>query len=568
MRTRGPPLLDDYVAQLDRMRMPTVLTKPQDMPAVRDIERGAKDAATVDWAKVSKPESIKEGMYYLFADWLRQQDLRWRASSGDAKMVILFPVYTSSAALPTGVYSVRRVQPSEPLSPAVTMDDLLETFLGDVSGGVVANSKVSGLKAGIINRVLSINREIVIQRHNPNRNLMAFDNGIFNLATVQFYTWGTPGAGTAPGEDVAVYIPHMFDPLTEAELSDWTTIPDAKIGLLRRIFDAQKFTPEVVDVLLIMMGRMLYGINEYDSWQLMLMLFGVGGCGKSTLILLLRMFFDNDAVGSFPANASETFGITEAFLWPGVRVMLEEECGSDKGKRPPAFAAATIKKVIRGEELVGPVKYGAQPTRGVFPGHVAIAGQLPPYHESDESGALPRSTVGLRFTQKIPADQQQQNLLKLIAPHLSTVLQVIVHKYRTAAAQSNGGGLKLPSYFEETRKALIELQRPESAFLDENRDVIKFTGNPDDQCLRSSVIALYNEFCDGMGIKSAGNKLALFSSEPWQRRTTNGTHAIIPYRQGLTMDGKPVSRGDAVIQGVQLLETVQLLPPVGAVERL
>lgn len=125
-----------------------------------------------------------------------------------------------------------------------------------------------------------------------------------------------------------------FDPFEELE--DWRDIPTP---YMQSVLDYQEFPPEVQDWAYILMGRLLYQIDDWDGWQVIPFFKvrrpvglrraaaraaapsqsqspseacaqGVAGSGKSTLIKVAKGFFEAVDVGVLSNNVEKTFGLS------------------------------------------------------------------------------------------------------------------------------------------------------------------------------------------------------------------------------------------------------------------
>ena len=74
-----------------------------------------------------------------------------------------------------------------------------------------------------------------------------------------------------------------------------------------------------------MFGRLLYKQNELDNFETILMIVGVKGCGKSSIIGLFDgLIYEPDDVAIMTGTSESTFGISQL---DGKRIMLVAECG-------------------------------------------------------------------------------------------------------------------------------------------------------------------------------------------------------------------------------------------------
>lgn len=91
----------------------------------------------------------------------------------------------------------------------------------------------------------------------------------------------------------------------------WTTMPisDLPTPALNHIMQTQNWSLEVQFWFCVMMGRLFYEVNQLDNWQVAVMLKGVGGSGKSSLLEAVMKAFHLSDVGVLQNNIEEQFGM-------------------------------------------------------------------------------------------------------------------------------------------------------------------------------------------------------------------------------------------------------------------
>lgn len=81
--------------------------------------------------------------------------------------------------------------------------------------------------------------------------------------------------------------------------------------LLDSIMDYQEFSPDVKRWMLILLGRLLYDVNDKDGWQVIPFFKGQASSGKSTLVLkVAKAFYETIDVGCLSNNVERKFGIS------------------------------------------------------------------------------------------------------------------------------------------------------------------------------------------------------------------------------------------------------------------
>jgi hypothetical protein len=126
------------------------------------------------------------------------------------------------------------------------------------------------------------------------KSILSFSNGILDIVTMSFVPYD-----------------HISDELLKKTArnhiqQDYTG--DSATPLLDIVLDAQ-FDVDVADLLMALLGRMMYEVNSLDRWQVMPYLSGVGGTGKSLIIDVLQSFFAPEAVGNLASKREDVFGL-------------------------------------------------------------------------------------------------------------------------------------------------------------------------------------------------------------------------------------------------------------------
>lgn len=112
------------------------------------------------------------------------------------------------------------------------------------------------------------------------------------------------------------------------ELYDWKRVPAPAI---QRIFDSQQFEGDfttgdtddrkaklkghelVCQTLFMMLGRLLYPLNVYDRWQVVLFIKGTAGSGKSCIGQAVQRWFCPSDVGIMSNNVQPQFALADLY---------------------------------------------------------------------------------------------------------------------------------------------------------------------------------------------------------------------------------------------------------------
>jgi hypothetical protein len=134
------------------------------------------------------------------------------------------------------------------------------------------------------------------------RGVYAFRNGVYMAREDAFHPFGT---GQPLSDDVVAckFVDADF-PASHAE-SDWADIPTPH---LQSIMDYQEFEPSVCHWLYVMLGRLLYPLNELDSWQVIPFFKGAASSGKCVALGTPTLMYDGSV------RAVETIEVGELLM--------------------------------------------------------------------------------------------------------------------------------------------------------------------------------------------------------------------------------------------------------------
>lgn len=108
------------------------------------------------------------------------------------------------------------------------------------------------------------------------RDVFSFKNGVYLAAEDRFYEFATATQPLSDSIVAAKYFPLMFN---EYAGMRWQDIPTDH---LQGIIDFQGFSPDVSKWLHILIGRLIYPLNEHDGWQVVPFMKGAASSGTSS----------------------------------------------------------------------------------------------------------------------------------------------------------------------------------------------------------------------------------------------------------------------------------------------
>jgi hypothetical protein len=129
------------------------------------------------------------------------------------------------------------------------------------------------------------------------RDVFSFKNGVYLAGEDRFYEFATATQPLPDSIVAAKYFPLTFN---EYAGMRWQDIPTDH---LQGILDFQGFSPEVSKWLHILIGRLIYPLNEHDGWQVVPFMKGAASSGKSTIVLkVCKQLYDAIDVGVLSNN--------------------------------------------------------------------------------------------------------------------------------------------------------------------------------------------------------------------------------------------------------------------------
>lgn len=313
------------------------------------------------------------------------------------------------------------------------------------------NATASGMKniSGAIEYLTNCQDYQLPELHKQ-RGVYSFRNGVYMAREDAFYAFGD--GQPVLSEDV-VACKFVDDDFVDYRGADWRCIPTPH---LQSIMDYQAFEPEVCRWMYVMLGRLLYPLNEMDSWQVIPFFKGQASSGKSTIILkVCKNFYDAQDVGVLSNNIERKFGLSAFY---DKCLFLAPEIKSDL-----AIEQAEFQSVVSGEDLQVNIKHKkAFATTWSVPG--ALAGNEVPQW-CDNSGSVQRRVLLWEFARAVTNGDMK------LGEKLNAELPAILVKCNRAyleevAAHSHiNVWTVLPKYFKETRDALAQSVNSVEAFL-------------------------------------------------------------------------------------------------------
>ena len=249
-------------------------------------------------------------------------------------------------------------------------------------------------------------------------------------------------------------------------------INNTNTPLLDKILEDQELTEDVRKWVYILLGRCLYNLCDLDEWQVIPFFIGYAGTGKSTILNLFKMIYDNEDVGILSNNFQTTFGLSDIYdkwLWIGPEI--KQDLKIDQAEFQEMVSGGNINVNIKHEK--------SKQVKWRIPG--ILAGNENPGFV-DNSDSIGRRILPIRFDHKIqkPNPNMQEDIKKelpQIIHKINTLYLEYAHKYR-------GQGIWdiVPQTFVTNRDLMVAATNPFVAFLTSDKVVLdKTTRTPLDK---------------------------------------------------------------------------------------
>ena len=271
------------------------------------------------------------------------------------------------------------------------------------------------------------------------RGVYSFYNGVYIAPEDRFHSFENE---TEPLSDSIVSCKFVEGTFDNTTYDDWFDIPTPHLDSIMKY---QEWDEEVQRWLFALLGRVLYPVNELDSWQVIPFFQGLAATGKSTIILkVIKNFFETVDVGILSNNIERKFGISAFY---DKYLVVAPEIKSDL-----AIEQAEFQSLVSGEEVQVNVKH-KKAFMNEWKVPMALAGNEVPGW-ADNGGSIQRRIVVFEFKKPVRGGDMK------LGDKLNTELPYILRKcnkaYIDMAERHSDVNIwsVLPIYFINTREAL------------------------------------------------------------------------------------------------------------------
>lgn len=280
------------------------------------------------------------------------------------------------------------------------------------------------------------------------RGVYSFPNGVYIAEDDHFHDFKTAAKPLSDSVVSCKFIEQPFEPR-----DSWRDVPTPHLD---SIMAYQEWPQEVRDWLYALLGRMLYPLNKFDSWQIIPFFKGLAATGKSTIVLkVCKNFFDTMDVGILSNNIERKFGISAFY---DKYLIVAPEVRNDL-----AIEQAEFQSIVSGEDIQVNVKHKkAFSVEWSVPG--ALAGNEVPAW-ADSAGSIQRRIVLFEFAK--PVRNGDMRLADKLNDELPHIIQKCNKAYLEKARMYSDANIwsVLPAYFANTRDSLAQATNSIEGFM-------------------------------------------------------------------------------------------------------
>ena len=291
---------------------------------------------------------------------------------------------------------------------------------------------------------------------NPNRHIFSFRNGVYDAFMDRMYSY----QGGIPDHFVAA---KFFDVDMPVDHPSGTSFRNIPTPVLDEILQYQGFgldphvpgkyseDPEapgfsVTDWIYVFMGRMIYAIGEFDTWQVLMFMKGKAGTGKSTLGKILSNLYNPVDVAVLSNNIEQKFGLSsiyEALIY--ICYEVKRDFKLDQGEMQSMISGEPISIAIKNKSA----KSVSWESHGFFMGN-----EFPSW--TNNSGSIGRRIVVALFDTVVKDGDPK--LFDKLQDEMGNIIVKINRAYRECSAVYGGDDVwtVLPPYFHEQRERQLE----------------------------------------------------------------------------------------------------------------
>ena len=172
-----------------------------------------------------------------------------------------------------------------------------------------------------------------------------------------------------------------------------------------------------LEMMYALIGRLFFKVGQLDNWQVMVLLLGQGGTGKSTIFKVIDAMFRPSAIAEIDGNNEKVFGMQDKF---NKEVVFIRDAPS---KMSCVLPQEHFQKMVTGEGIQISIK-GGTAFNIQWQSHI-IAGANRMFDYNDNAGQISRRVALFHFSKSLDQTSINDNLAASI---ISNELPMIVKK--------------------------------------------------------------------------------------------------------------------------------------------
>ena len=254
------------------------------------------------------------------------------------------------------------------------------------------------------------------------KRFIGFDNGILNIVSGEL----VDHIDSAPRH----YIDGSFQ------------LDDLDTPLFDKVIMHQIEDDDVYTYMLALIGRLFYDVGQYDNLDVIPLVIGNSGTGKSTLAYIISNMFDSNSVGSINSTHELIFGLQslhdkEIIIVPEVDSKMEKQLSS-----------SLFKMIVCGENISVSFKYGKSKTVKWKTPLFMCGNQYLGYR--DDKGSISRRLAIFKFdkyVEKIDSSLKEQ----IVQKEMPKLVVKCLYAYRRLLEHTGHKGFweTCPEYFRD-----------------------------------------------------------------------------------------------------------------------
>jgi len=437
--------------------------------AVKDYDTWLEDAGIVLGRSVLAKREIKKQkkgitMHAIMEELLKA--LQLMGARRRNKHLIYVPRFTTNSGKATTI--AYRLLSTNPDPKQAREESTLEYFVYQRTGAArnqefweyVCNSNAQTKLVNNLTKVVDPRfPDLVVDRY-----LFAFNNGIYSAMTDSFHLngsvevneWIRRGKGAVK----------FFDRELNWEAIKNLTWDAIQTPNYEKLFSVNFPDKQVQFVYTAMHGRLFYEIKALDKWDVFIFHLGASGSGKSTIMTLMKEFYDPGNVGTFDNDTEKNFALEP---WIGKLLGLGSDVDEAFAK---VFQATQITKMSGGEQIDVKQKCKTALTFDNWTIPFAFAGNgLPAWY--DDSKRIDRRIVVFYHTKPVPRNQMISDFDKKLQEEAPLILVKMNRAYLklvndVGAQKALFEHLKtLTPYFDDKKEELVKELSPFDSFMND-----------------------------------------------------------------------------------------------------